>query len=70
MNIIDRLRLFSDGQTSAHDARALLMSMGHTQEEFAEAFADLAAQAGSSIRISKVTMGEMQADIFLRVDNG
>lgn len=63
MNTIDTLRLFSDGRTSAHDARALLMSMGHTQEEFAEAFATL-AEAGS-IRISRATVDEMQADLFL-----
>ena len=63
MDALDRLRLFSDGRTSAHDARALLMSMGHTQEEFAEAFATL-AEAGS-IRISRPTIDEMQADLFL-----
>lgn len=67
MDALDRLRLFSDGRTSAHDARALLMSMGHTQEEFAEAFATLSEMAGTSIRVSRATMGEMQADIFLTV---
>lgn len=69
MNIIDRLRLFSDGRTSAHDARSLIVSMGYSREEFANAFADLAEEAGSSIRVSRPTVDEMQADLFLRVES-
>lgn len=68
MNTIDTLRLFSDGRTSAHDARALLVSMGHSAEEFAEAFATLAEEAGSTIRISRPHVEEMQADLYLRVE--
>ena len=65
MNALDTLRLFSDGRMSAFDARALMLSMGHTREEFAEAFATLAGEAGSSIRISRPQVDELQADLFL-----
>lgn len=65
MTTIELLRLFSDGRTSAHDARALLMSMGHTREDFAEAFAELAGEDGASIRVGGYQSGEMQAELYL-----
>lgn len=65
MNTIDTLRMFSDGRMSAHDARALMMSMGHSAQDFAEAFTALASEAGSSIRVSKWDKEEVQADLFL-----
>lgn len=65
MNTIDTLRLFSDGRMSAHDTRALMLSMGHTQEDFAEAFATLAEEAGSSIRVNRYQSEELQAELYL-----
>jgi len=67
MNALDTLRLFSDGRMSAHEQRSLMLSMGFTQDEFGQAFATLAEEAGSSIRVSKVQIGEMQAELYLTV---
>ena len=69
MNTIDTLRMFSDGRMSAHDARALMVSMGHSAEEFAAAFVALSEEAGSSIRVSRWERDEMQADLFLTANN-
>lgn len=65
MDTITTLRLFSDGRMSAHDTRALMLSMGHTREEFAEAFTELAEEEGSRIRIGGYQSGELQAELYL-----
>jgi hypothetical protein len=65
VDTIDTLRLFSDGRMSAHDARALLASMGHSREDFAEAFVALSGEAGSSIRVGAWQKEEWQAELFL-----
>lgn len=70
MTTIELLRLFSDGRMSAFDARALMESMGHSRQDFAEAFTSLVEEEGSTLRVSKVQIDELQADLFLRVDNG
>ena len=65
MDTITTLRLFSDGRMSVHDTRALMVSMGHTSEDFAEAFAELAGEEGASIRVGGYQSGESQAELYL-----
>lgn len=67
MNTIETLRLFSDGRMSAHDTRALMLSMGYTREEFAQAFTELAEEEGSRIRVGGYQREEMQAELYLTV---
>ena len=67
MNTIDTLRLFCDGQMSAHDIRALMESMGHSREDFAEAFTTLFEEPGSTLRVGKYRKGEYFAELYLTV---
>ena len=65
MTTIELLRLFSDGRMSAFDARSLIVSMGHSEQAFAEAFTMLVEEEGSTLRISRPQVDELQADLFL-----
>lgn len=66
MDTIEVMRLFSDGRMSLHDTRALMFSMGHSQEDFTAALLTLASEAGSSIRVGAYQKDEWQAELFLR----
>lgn len=65
MNTLETLRLFSDGRMSVHDTRALMLSMGHSQEDFADALVVLSAEPTSSIRVGKYQKEEYQAELYL-----
>jgi len=65
MNTIDTMRVFSDGRMSAHDVRALLVSMGHSKEDCAEAFGQLVNEPGASVRVGAYQKGEFYAEIYL-----
>jgi hypothetical protein len=67
METIDAMRPFCDGSTSAHDLRSLMVSMGHSPEDFADAFAALSSLPGSSIRVGRYEKGEYHAEIYLSV---
>lgn len=64
MNTVDVMRLFTDGRMSLHDARALMLSMGHTQEDFTAALLELLPEG--SIRVSSYERDELHAELFLR----
>lgn len=67
MNTLEAMRLFADGNTSMHDMRSLLLSMGHSAEDIAQSFATLAAEPGSIVRVGRYQKGEYHAEIYLRV---
>lgn len=66
MDATQTLRLFSDGRMSLHDARDLMFSMGHSQDDFTAALLALADEAGSSIRVGAYQKEEWQAEVYLR----
>jgi hypothetical protein len=65
MDTIQTLRLLCDGRMSLHDARALMESMGHSRDGFADAFATLSAEPGSGLRVGAYQKGEWQAELYL-----
>jgi len=65
MNTIEAMRLFSDGRMSFHDIRSLLMSMGHSRQDCADAFVALFDEPGSSLRVGSYVKGELYAEIYL-----
>ena len=65
LNAVDALRLFCDGRTSMHDARALLMSIGHSRQDFADAFGVLSTEPGAILRVGSPQRDEMHAEIYL-----
>lgn len=67
MNAVEAMRLFSDGQTSMHDLRALIVSMGHSEEDFVEALSVLCAEPAAQWRVQRARDEELHSEIFLRV---
>ena len=65
MNTIDAMRLFCDGQTSVHDIRALILSMGHSEEEFVAAFAEILSDA--EVRFRRPTKEEFYSEFYLNL---
>lgn len=65
MDTIEAMRLFADGNTSMHDMRSLLVSMGHSAEDIAQSFTALSSEEGSSIRVGRYQKGEHYAEIYL-----
>ncbi len=64
MNAIETLRMFADGQMSLHDIRALMISMGHSQEDFVNALSEVST--AGSWRVGKATKDELYSEIYLR----
>lgn len=67
MNTIDAMRLFCDGNTSMHDIRALMLSMGHSNEDFVAAFARLINEPDAQIRFRAAQRDELYSEFYLRV---
>jgi len=67
LNTVDALRLFADGQTSMHDARSILMSLGHSRQDFADAVGVL-VEEGAVVRFSNYRKGELYAEMYLTLD--
>ena len=67
LNTVDAMRLFCDGQTSIFEVRSILMSIGHSKQDCADAFAILHAEPGTKLRFGKYQKDEWQAEIYLTV---
>jgi len=65
LNTLDAMRLFCDGQMSIFDIRSILMSIGHSRQDCADAFSVLHSEPGSTMRFGKYVKDEWQAEIFL-----
>lgn len=67
MDTISVVRLFCDGAMSVQDVKALVLSMGHSEQDFVHAFDTLVQEPGSNIRVQKPRKDELRQEFFLTV---
>ena len=65
MDTISVVRLFCDGTTSMQDVKALVLSMGHSEQDFVDAFNVLSQEPGSDIRFQRPRKDELRQEFFL-----
>ena len=65
MDTIEAMRPFCDGNTSFHDMRSLLISMGHSTEDIRDAFYELVSQPENTLRVGRYQKGEYHAEVYL-----
>ena len=67
LNTRDAMALLSNGAMSAAEVNSMLVSMGHSREDCAIAFAELCSLPDSRVRVGKYQKGEYHAEIYLTV---
>lgn len=65
MDTISVVRLFCDGAMSIQDVKALVLSMGHSEQEFVHAYDALLQEPGTSIRVQRPRKDELRQEYFL-----